>query len=84
MGKETTAYVSHPLTDEQAAAGVLKRGVLGAVFAGQTNKLPSMMAMPIWEVDTILDPPAHVRPIRPKVWTLGMMTLESGYYYKLT
>ena len=87
VGRESVAYAPHVLTEDQAAEGIVKRGVFGVVFNDVYDKLrtPEVRASAavVWEVENIHDPPAHVRAVRPKFWTTGVLKMQEGKMYKI-
>jgi hypothetical protein len=62
-----------------------KRAVLGATFLGRLALLhqPTNLAKVVWEIDLCPDPPAMYRPVKPKLYFVGVLTLNKGRYYRL-
>lgn len=60
-----------------------KRACLGAAFATNYDALPATNASVVWEMEEVADPPAHLRPTKPKMWLLGTTVLKAGFYYLL-
>ena len=83
VNNKTTAFVPHGLTDDILASPTLKRGLFGALFKGKFDKLPSTNGAIVFEVEPKLDPPCHIRAVRPKFWFLGELELKPGIMYKL-
>ena len=79
----TAAFVPHKLSDDILAVPVVKRGLAGALYAGNFDKLPTVNCAIKFEVEPIIDPPCHVRAIRPKLFFLGKLDLKPGFMYKL-
>ena len=80
----TCAYVPDKLTDEEMAKSTLKRAIFGAAFLDHMDKLPKGGALGVkWEVQTCLDPPAHLRVIKPKFWLLCSVRVKANMAYKL-
>ena len=62
-----------------------KRAVLGATFIGRLASLcrPSNLVKVVWEVDLCPEPPAMYRPVKPKLYLVGELTLKKGRYYRM-
>jgi hypothetical protein len=84
VAPKTCAYVPDKLTDDEMAQNTLKRAIFGAAFLDHMDKLPKNDSFGvIWEVQTCLDPPAHMRVIKPKFWLLGAVRMKANMAYKL-
>ena len=81
---EHLMYRPNALTDAQMAEKTLKRGVLGAAYVTRFDKLHAMSSVKVlWDVEPKLEPPAHMKPLKPKLWMMGSITLEKGFFYQL-
>ena len=61
-----------------------KAAELGAAYAGNYKKLPTRTAGVIWETSHVADADCMLSPLKPKLWTLGSITMEKGKGYILT
>ena len=77
-------FVPTDLTDAQMTETVQKRSTLGACFNGHINSLPNTHAKVMWECEEVDQPPAHLRPTKPKLWLLGCLELDEGFFYQLS
>jgi hypothetical protein len=80
---KTAVYKPTPLTDQQLAEPNLKRAVAGAAFLGHFDKLPKSHLQVKWEVTTTPAPNISMKPIRPKLWIMGKITMEADYFYEV-
>ena len=78
-----TWFAPTELTDTQASETLVKRGVIGAVFSNSMSKLPAKDAALCWEVEVTRDPPAQIRPCKPKMWLMGRARVKAGVYYRV-
>ncbi len=78
------ALIPDDLDDQTASATVVKRGQLGAVFNHKRDKLPKVNCAIIWEVSMDLNPPASVKPLKPKFWLVGQLQMKADHAYMLT
>ena len=78
-----TSYVPKALTAEELASPHVKRAAAGACWLGHLQKLPSKNACVTWELQKIHVPPAHFRPVKPKIWLKHTVELKANMYYKL-
>ena len=77
-------YKPTPLTDQQLAEPNLKRSVAGAALMGHLDKLPKSHLQVKWEVTTTgAAPDISMKPIRPKLWIMGKITMEADYFYEV-
>lgn len=72
-----------PLSDAQMTEPCLKRAALGVALLGHFTALPLDAATVVWEVEMCMEPPAKLRPVKPKLWLAGSVQMESGVYYLL-
>lgn len=81
----TAKYCPARLSDANAAEMQQKRAVLGATFLGRLTSLrvPSNPCKILWEIDLCAEPPAMYRPVKPKLYFVGEITLKKGRYYRL-
>ena len=82
--ENTIGFIPDNLSDANLAEVAKKRASIGAVFNGHWNKLPTGNAGILWEVDVDLNPPAKMKPLKPKLWLLGKQTLKVGLIYKVS
>ena len=71
---KTIGFVADKLSDAEIASPSLKRASFGAAYANHWGKIPTPPSSDcgvLWEVEPKLDPPAEIKPIRPKLWLLG-------------
>ena len=80
-----TKYCPVRLSDAHAADMQQKRAVLGAVYMGRmaTLQLTTNLAKVVWELELRAEPPAMYRPVKPKLYFVGELTLLRGRYYRL-
>ena len=71
------------LTDSQIAETTSKRASLGAMLLGHFGSLPTTSAAVLWDVELSLEPPARVKPLKPKLWLMGRLQMQAGVYYLL-
>ena len=76
----TAAFVPHKLSDDILAVPVVKRGLAGALYAGNFDKLPTVNCAIKFEVEPIIDPPCHIRAIRPKLFFPWQAGPEAGFH----
>ena len=81
---QTIAFIPKELTEDMISAELIKRAALGACMLGKFDKLPRKHAQVAWEVQKVLTPPAHFKPIKPKVCLTNNLHLKAGIYYKLS
>ena len=81
---QTVALIPKELREDMLSAEYIKRAALGACMLGKFDKLPRKHAQVVWEVQKVLTPPAHSKPIKPKVWLMNNLHLKAGIYYKLS
>jgi len=48
------------------------------------NWMPTKTAKLLWEVDVRSEMPKKVKPVRPKMWLMGIVELKEDMAYKLT
>ena len=81
----TVIFVPKPLSGEESAATQLKRAAFGASLLGHLKTLEGCEhGEVIWDCALVKDPPAMIRPLRPRFWLLCEVELEVGKYYQLT
>lgn len=77
-------FVPTNLSDSVAAASLQKRAVIGAAFVGHLDQLRgSNVVRVLWEVELSPEPPAHFKPIKPKLWVMGKLSMKKDNFYKL-
>ena len=77
-------YTPQALSDSQLAGGVLKRAAAGAAFLGRLSKLTSLKSTKmVWDSVLKSEPPATLRPTKPKFYLMKSITLEPGLFYQL-
>jgi len=83
----TAKYCPARLSDANAAEMQQKRAVLGATFLGRLTSLyqpeSDVSVKVVWEIDLCAEPPAMYRPVKPKLYFIGAITLTKGRYYRL-
>lgn len=72
-----------PLTDAQIAGGLLKRAAAGGVFVGRLTKTVFSHARIIWDCVVQREPPASLKPSKPKLYLMCTTKLEPNFFYKL-
>ena len=82
LGNHALGFGPDKLSDADLAGTTLKRAQAGAFFEN-VSKLECNHAGVIWEVQLSFDPPATVKPVKPKYWLLGSLTMEPEKIYKL-
>lgn len=81
---ERLVFAPQTLSDQQLASGLLKRGAVGACFAGRFEKIYALQyAQVVWDVQLKQEPPAMFRASKPKLHFRANMKLEKGFVYKL-
>ena len=80
---KTAVYKPHPLTDNQMADSHLKRSMAGAAFLGNFNKLPKTHFRVVWEVTKTAPPSSMLKPIRPKIWSMGKINMKADFFYTI-
>lgn len=84
QGTSTAKFFPARLTDAVAAEQVQKRGVAGAVFINRFQEFSRAPALKLlWEVELAAGPPALLKPLKPKVWLLGVAHMMPGCWYQL-
>ena len=85
LGNHALAFGPDKLSDADLAGTTLKRAQAGALF-GNVAKLESVtgQAGVVWEVLLSYDPPATVKPVKPKFWLLGCVSMEPEKIYKVS
>lgn len=79
-------FVPTALSDAALAETTQKRAALAACYHGKFDRLVGNNAAcirTVWEVAIGNESPPQLRPVKPKVWLLGQLTLEKDRYYKL-
>jgi hypothetical protein len=76
-------FVPNALPEAVAAETNIKRASMGAVFLNKMDQLPTVASQIVWEVALALEPPAKVRPVKPKMYLMGKLDLMPGIYYLL-
>ena len=78
-------YNPADLTDDQIAEGILKRDVAGAAFIGNFHRITELNNVKIlWRCTLQSQPPALVKPSKPKLVLICSTHLEPGFFYKIT
>ena len=84
---KTIGFVADKLSDAEIASPSLKRASFGAAYANHWGKIPTPPTSPcgvLWEVEPKLDPPAEIKPIKPKLWLLGKTELAADTLYRIS
>lgn len=81
-GQSSLAFVPDRLSDGDMAASQLKRGLAGGIFS-DVSQLQTSCAEIAWEVTASYDPPAAIKPIKPKFWLLGNVEIKMDTVYKV-
>lgn len=76
-------FVPNTLPEAMMAETNIKRASLGAVFLSKMDQLPTVASQIVWEVVLALEPPAKVRPVKPKMYLMGQLDLMPGNFYLL-
>ena len=75
------------LTDSEAADTSVKRAQFGAIWLTQLDRLVELSDESslklVWEVEIASEPPAMIRALKPKLWFVGELEMQRGYFYKL-
>ena len=77
------AYVPDRLSDADLSAELLKRGSAGAAWADKFNELGGMHSAIHWECAVDHNPPACIKPIKPKYWLTSSCKLEPNMIYRV-
>lgn len=78
-------YNPGALSDDQFAEGILKRDVAGAAFIGNFHRITELRHVKIvWRCTLQSQPPALVKPSKPKLVLTAKTHLEPGFFYKVT
>lgn len=77
-------FIPDALSDSAMAETMMKRSMFGAVFLPAIPDFDSKIVQIVWEASLVLDPPAHVRPTRPKCWLTGVLHMQADKYYKVS
>ena len=80
---EIVAFMPARLPDSQISGSTAKHACLGAMLLGNFGSLPTTSAAVLWDVNLSLEPPASVKPLKPKLWLMGRLQLLAGVYYLL-
>ena len=81
---ERLVFAPQTLSDQQLASGLVKRGAVGACFAGRFEKIYALQnAQVVWDVQLKQEPPAMFRASKPKLHVRAKLKLEKGFVYKL-
>ena len=64
--------------DDLIAQSTVKRAMAGMMFQKDFSKLPGTHAGVIWEAMCDMNPPVMIRPVKPKFWLLGKITIDAG------
>ena len=77
-------FAPSTLPDAMMASGVLKRAAAGAAFLGRFSKINSLnRAKIVWDTMVKPEPPAALKPNKPKLYLMRSTTLEPNIFYKL-
>ena len=77
-------FAPSTLSDAMMASGVLKRAAAGAAFLGRLSKTTSYRyASVVWDTVIKPEPPAALKPSKPKLYLVSSATLEPNMFYKL-
>ena len=75
------------LTDSEAADTSVKRSQFGAIWIAKLDRFVEMgdesILKLVWEVEIASEPPAMIRPLKPKLWFVGELEMQRGCFYKL-
>lgn len=71
-----------PLADAQGKAS-FRLQEIGAAWSGDYSPLATAGTSVLWEVSLDREPPATIRPIKPKVWVTRPLCLKRQAIYKL-
>ena len=82
LGNHCLAFNPDSLADAEMASCTLKRASAGALFENP-SALDNSMAEVVWEVILSCDPPACVKPSKPKYWLMGKVSMQKDMIYRV-
>ena len=83
-GKGTLVFQPKPLAGNEAAETQVKRGVFGATMIGRPEAYSACpIGATVWDVALMKQPPAQLRPTRPRFWLLCPFEMKANIYYLL-
>ena len=82
LGQQALAFAPDRLPDETLAGTTLKRAMASALFT-DFKALGSDVAKILWEVAVSHDPPACIKPLKPKLWLVNKLEMEVDTLYKV-
>ena len=83
-GEETLIFTPDPLQGEEASSTVVKRAAFGATLVTRLDQLNSDNFKVVWDCVLVKNSKApYIRPVRPRLWSLGKIQMESGKMYKI-
>ena len=65
-------------TDDLLVQSITKRAMAGMMFHSEFSKLPGSHAGVIWKAMCDMNPPIVIRPLKPKYWLLGKVSIDAG------
>ena len=78
-------FAPNALSDSQLAGGLVKRAAVGGVFVGRLTKVTNLVhCRIIWDCNIQREPPATLKPSKPKLYLVCTTKLEPGFFYKLS
>ena len=82
LGQQALAFAPDRLSDDTLAGTTLKRAMAGALFT-DFKALGSDVAKIVWEIAVSHDPPACIKPLKPKLWLINKVQMELDSIYKV-